>query len=154
MTWITPLYCQQSDATMKAVPEPHRNEIAGSCLTSALRRLSRHRSQSRWPQDFTSRLLDCFDLWTLALGALFGAKAQWTNASPLSVRAFAGMHTTSVRLTPTMRIGYYTTEAIFPVMLYHDPRCFRRGTGAGWSRLGYAAGQVFWTHSDSGRDSS
>jgi hypothetical protein len=30
-------------------------------------------------------------------------------------------------------------------------RPFRRGTGNGLSRLGYAAGQIFWTHTDSGR---
>jgi hypothetical protein len=30
------------------------------------------------------------------------------------------------------------------------PRYFRRGTGGFWPRLGYAAGQVLWTHGDSG----
>ena len=42
------------------------------------------------------------------------------------------------------------TEAIFPTILHQDPRYFRRGTGSGWSRLGYAAGQIFLTHRDSG----
>jgi hypothetical protein len=42
------------------------------------------------------------------------------------------------------------TEAIFPALLHQDPRYFRRGTGSGWSRLGYAMGQIFWTHTDSG----
>jgi hypothetical protein len=42
------------------------------------------------------------------------------------------------------------TEAIYPVILRQDPRYFRRGTGGAWSRLGYAAGQIFWTHTDSG----
>ncbi len=35
-------------------------------------------------------------------------------------------------------------------MFRQDPRCFRRGTGRFGSRLGYATGQVFWTHGDSG----
>jgi len=48
-------------------------------------------------------------------------------------------------------IGDYMTEAVFPTILHQDPRYFRRGTGSGWSRLGYAAGQIFWTHNDSGR---
>ena len=41
------------------------------------------------------------------------------------------------------------TEAIYPAVLHQDPRYFRRGTGGGWSRLGSAAGQIFWTHTDS-----
>jgi hypothetical protein len=36
------------------------------------------------------------------------------------------------------------------VLLHQDPRYFRRGAGSGWSRLGYAMGQIFWTHKDSG----
>ena len=36
-------------------------------------------------------------------------------------------------------------------LLHQDPRYFRRGTGSGWSRIGYAVGQIFWTHTDSGR---
>jgi len=47
-------------------------------------------------------------------------------------------------------IGDYMTEAIFPTILHQDPRYFRRPTGSVWARLGYAAGQIFWTHSDSG----
>src|SRR6202142_965627 len=41
-------------------------------------------------------------------------------------------------------------EGVFPVLLHQDPRYFRRGTGSGWARLGYAMGQIFWTHRDSG----
>jgi len=43
------------------------------------------------------------------------------------------------------------TEAIYPVMLHQDPRYFRRGAGSAWARLASAAGQVFWTHTDSDR---
>jgi hypothetical protein len=49
-----------------------------------------------------------------------------------------------------LAIGNFMTEAIYPTMLHQDPRYFRRGSGSGWSRLGYAAGQIFWTHTDSG----
>jgi hypothetical protein len=48
-------------------------------------------------------------------------------------------------------IGDYMTEAIYPTILHQDPRYFRRGTGTGWSRFGYAIGQTFWTHNDSGK---
>jgi hypothetical protein len=42
------------------------------------------------------------------------------------------------------------TEGVFPTLLHEDPRYFRRGEGSGWSRLGYAVRQIFWTHTDSG----
>ena len=42
------------------------------------------------------------------------------------------------------------TEAIYPSLLRQDPRYFRRGRGSTMTRLGYAAGQLFWTHTDSG----
>ncbi len=43
------------------------------------------------------------------------------------------------------------TEGVFPALLHQDPRYFRKGTGGAWSRLGYAVGQIVWTHGDSGR---
>jgi len=52
---------------------------------------------------------------------------------------------------PTLAIWDYMTEAICPTILHQDPRYFRRGTGSGWSRFGYAVGQIFWTHADSSR---
>jgi len=42
------------------------------------------------------------------------------------------------------------TEAIYPSLLHQDPRYFRRGAGSTMFRLGYAVGQIFWTHKDSG----
>jgi hypothetical protein len=43
------------------------------------------------------------------------------------------------------------TEAVFPAIVRHDQRYVRRGKGSAWSRLGYAAGQIFWTHKNSSR---
>ena len=42
------------------------------------------------------------------------------------------------------------TEGIYPTLFQQDPRYFRRGRGGTLSRLGYAAGQIFLTHGDSG----
>lgn len=42
------------------------------------------------------------------------------------------------------------TEAVFPVLLHQDPWYFRRDVGSGWSRFGYAMGQIFLAHRDSG----
>src|SRR5258708_34255541 len=39
---------------------------------------------------------------------------------------------------------------ISPGVLRQDPRYFRRGKGSRPARLGYAVGQIFWTHTDSG----
>jgi hypothetical protein len=47
-------------------------------------------------------------------------------------------------------IGDYMTEAVFPSLFHQDPRYFRNGKGSGRSRLGYACGQIFWTHTDAG----
>jgi hypothetical protein len=94
--------------------------------------------------------LDSFDRGTIALGVLFGAEAQLTNANPSfgqGVRGYA--HSFATSYTDYV-IGNYMTEAIFPVILHQDPRYFRRGTGRVWSRLGYAASQIVWTHGDSG----
>jgi hypothetical protein len=48
-------------------------------------------------------------------------------------------------------IGDYMSEAVFPILLHQDPRYFRRGSGTGRSRLGYAVKEIFITHNDSGR---
>ncbi|HEX7793030.1 MAG TPA: hypothetical protein VF456_01705, partial [Vicinamibacterales bacterium] len=47
--------------------------------------------------------------------------------------------------------GNIMTEAVFPTILHEDPRYFRQGEGSGWSRLGYAIGQIFVVHTDSAK---
>jgi hypothetical protein len=93
---------------------------------------------------------DAFDRGTVGLAALFGGEGQLTNANrsfgqgaPGFARYFGASYGDFV-------IGDYMTEAVFPTLLHQDPRYFRRGIGSGWSRLGYAMGQIFWTHRDSG----
>jgi hypothetical protein len=102
-------------------------------------------------EKFRIATLDSFDRGTVALGVLFAAEAQLTNSNPSfgqGVRGYAHYFGTAYA---DYVIGDYMTEAVFPTILHQDPRYFRRGTGSGWSRLGYAAGQIFWTHNDSGR---
>jgi hypothetical protein len=80
---------------------------------------------------------------------LFAGEAQLTNATPAfgqGVKGYARYLGTSYA---DFVIGDMMTEAIYPVILHQDPRYFRRGTGSVWSRLGSAAGQIFWTHTDS-----
>jgi hypothetical protein len=93
---------------------------------------------------------DAFDRGTFALAALFAGEAQLTNAAPSfghGVTAYSKYFAAS--LTDFV-VGDLMTEAVYPAALRQDPRYFRRGVGSGWGRLGYAVGQIFWTHTDSG----
>jgi hypothetical protein len=93
---------------------------------------------------------DAFDRGTVGLAVLFGAEGQLTNANRSFGQGGAGYGRYFGTAYGDLVIGDYMTEAVFPSILHQDPRYFRRGTGSGWSRLGYAMGQIFWTHRDSG----
>ncbi len=93
---------------------------------------------------------DAFDRGTFILAAAFGGEAQLTNSEPSfghGAQAYGKYLATSYG---DYMIGDYMTEALFPILLHQDPRYFRRNKGGVLSRLGYAAGQIFWTHSDQG----
>jgi hypothetical protein len=94
---------------------------------------------------------DSFDRGTVMLAAAFAGQAQLTNANRSFGQGAAGYGRYFGTSYADFVIGNYMTEAIYPTILHQDPRYFRRGTGSGWSRLGYAIGQTFWTHADSGR---
>lgn len=93
---------------------------------------------------------DAFDRGSFVLSALFAAKGQLGNSDPSFGQGVTGYGHYFVTSFADWAIGDYMTEAVFPVMLHQDPRYFRRGEGSGISRLGYAVGQIFWTHTDSG----
>jgi hypothetical protein len=93
---------------------------------------------------------DAFDRGTIALAALFAGEGQLTNANRSFGQGGAGYGRYFGAAYGDLVIGDYMTEGVFPTLLHQDPRYFRRGTGSGWSRLGYAMGQIFWTHADSG----
>jgi hypothetical protein len=94
---------------------------------------------------------DTFDRGTFALAAVFAAGGQLQNTERSfgqGVKGYAHYWATEYA---DYAMGNYMTEAIFPSLLHQDPRYFRRGHGSGFSRLGSAVGQIFWTRSDSGR---
>lgn len=93
---------------------------------------------------------DSFDRGTVVLAAIYAAEGQWTNGNRSFGQGAAGFGRYFGAAYGDFVIGNYMTEAVFPTLLHQDPRYFRRGTGSGWSRLGYAVGQIFWTHRDSG----
>jgi hypothetical protein len=94
---------------------------------------------------------DSLDPGTFALAALFGGIGQLTNSNKSFGQGAAGFGRYFGAAFGDFAIGNYMTEAIYPSLLHQDPRYFRRGTGTGWSRFGYAVGQIFWTHRDSGK---
>lgn len=93
---------------------------------------------------------DSFDRGTIALAAFFGGEGQLTNANRAFGQGGAGYARYFGAAYGDLVIGDYMTEGVFPTLLHQDPRYFRRGTGTKRSRLGYAMGQIFWTHRDSG----
>jgi len=94
---------------------------------------------------------DSFDRGTVVLAALFAGDNQLTNANRDFGQGALGYGKYFGTAYGDFLIGDYMTEGVFPALLHQDPRYFRKGTGSGWSRLGYAAGQIFVTHHDSGK---
>ena len=82
---------------------------------------------------------------------MFAADAERTNANPSFGQGVEGYSRSFGASYGDIIIGNYMTEAIYPALLHQDPRYFRRGIGSRWTRLGYAMGQIFWTHTDSDR---
>jgi hypothetical protein len=101
-------------------------------------------------QKFNLAAADSFDRGTFALAAAFAGEGQLMKSNPSfgnGIPAYARYFATSYA---DLAIGDFMTEGIYPSLLHQDPRYFRRGTGSGFARLGYAVGQIFWTHTDSG----
>jgi hypothetical protein len=102
-------------------------------------------------QKFMIATQDSFDRGTVVLAAAFAGEGQLTNANRSFGQGTAGYARYFGTAYADLVIGNYMTEAIYPTLLHQDPRYFRRGTGSGWSRFGYAVGQIFWTHADTSR---
>ena len=101
-------------------------------------------------QKFNLAAADSFDRGTFALAAAFAGEGMLNRSDPSfgnGVQAYSRYFATSYA---DLAIGDFMTEGIYPSLLHQDPRYFRRGTGSGFARLGYAVGQIFWTHTDSG----
>ena len=94
---------------------------------------------------------DAFDPGTVVLGAAFAGQGQLSNANRAFGQGVKGYAQYWVTSYADFVIGDYMTEAVFPSLFHQDPRYFRRGTGTVLGRLGYSAGQIFWTHNDSGK---
>jgi hypothetical protein len=101
-------------------------------------------------EKFTIGLHDSFDRGAIILALAFAGKGQLMNATPSFGQCAAGYAKYFGAGYSDVILGDMMTEAIYPSLLHQDPRYFRKGAGSGWSRLGYAMGQIFVTHKDSG----
>lgn len=94
---------------------------------------------------------DAFDRGTVALAMVFAGEAQLAKADPSFGQGGAGYGRYFGTAYGDYLIGDFMTEGIYPTLLHQDPRYFRKGTGSGWSRFGYAVGQIIFTHNDEGK---
>jgi hypothetical protein len=101
-------------------------------------------------QKFTIGAKDSFDYPLFLLGAATAGLGQITNQNPSFGQGLAGYgHRLGTGYADQV-IGNMLTESIYPSLLHEDPRYFRLGSGAKWSRAWYAATRVFVTRTDSG----
>ena len=101
-------------------------------------------------QKFKIASEDSLDRGTFGLAGLFGGLNQLTDSNKSFGQGVAGFGRYFGASYGDLLIGNYMTEAVYPSILHQDPRYFRRGSGSGFSRFGYAISQIFWTHRDSG----
>jgi len=101
-------------------------------------------------EKFKMATQDATDRGTFLLSGVSAGIGQWTNANPSFGQGAAGYARYFGTSYGDWAIGDYMTVGVFPTLLHQDPRYFRKGTGSGFSRLAYAVGQIFWTHTDSG----
>jgi hypothetical protein len=101
-------------------------------------------------QKFAIGLNDSFDRGSIVLALAIAGKGQLSNSNPSFGQGAQGYGKYFGAAYADIVIGDMFTESIYPSLLHHDPRYFRRGTGGGWSRLGYSMSQIFVTRKDRG----
>jgi len=152
------VFCQPADppaeppAIQPAVqaPEPHASRIFGVIPNYRTSPSLVNYKPLTVKEKFVIAYQDAFDRGTFALAAAFAGEGMLTKSSPSFGEGVEGYAKYWGASFADQAIGDYMTDAVFPSLLHQDPRYFRRGTGSGLSRLGYAMGQIFWTHKDSG----
>jgi hypothetical protein len=145
-------FCQQNgtDSPGASQSEPEKKRIFGIIPNYRTSPTLRGYKPLTPKGKFKIAAEDSFDRGTAVLAAAFAGQAQLTNSNPSFGQGIKGYARNLGTAYGDFVIGNFMTEALYPTILHQDPRYFRRGTGSGWSRLGYAVGQVVWTHKDSG----
>ncbi|HEY1213283.1 MAG TPA: hypothetical protein VGE93_06590 [Bryobacteraceae bacterium] len=134
----------------KNPPEPQRKRIFGIIPNYRTFPSLVHYEPLTPGQKFKISAQDSFDRGTFVLAAAFAGESQLTNANPSFGDGVAAYGRYLGTAYADFVIGDMMTEGLYPTLLRQDPRYFRRGTGSGMARIGYAVGQLFWTHTDSG----
>ena len=94
---------------------------------------------------------DATDPAIFVQSAFLSGIGQATNANPSFGQGMRGYGKRFGGAYADFAIQNMMTEGIFPALLHQDPRYFRRRTGTGRSRLGYAISRLFITRTDSGK---
>jgi hypothetical protein len=124
-------------------PQPERRRIFGIIPNYRTSPSLKNYEPITSREKFKMASQDALNCGTIALAALVGGEGQLTNANRSFGQGGAGFGRYFGAAFGDFIIGDYMAEWVFPTLLHQDPRYFRRGTGTGWSRLGYAMGQVF-----------
>ncbi len=91
---------------------------------------------------------DSIDPYTFVLAGFYAGIAQWQDDYPAWRLGSGGYAKRFGAAYADQAVGNYLTEGILPALLHEDPRYFRRGTGGGWARIGYALTRVMITRTD------
>src|SRR6516165_3921647 len=94
---------------------------------------------------------DTTDRAIFVQAAFLAGIGQWTNDNPSFGQGMEGYAKRYAASYADFAIQNFMTEGLFPTVLHQDPRYFRRRTGTGRSRLGYAVSRLFITRTDSGK---
>jgi hypothetical protein len=101
-------------------------------------------------QKYTIALKDTFNYPSYFLAGFFSGISQLNNSNPSfgqGVKGYARRYASGVA---DQDLGNFMTVAILPSLLHEDPRYFRKSSGSGKSRFGYALTRVFVTRTDAG----
>jgi hypothetical protein len=101
-------------------------------------------------QKFAIAAKDSFDWPSYILAGGLAGLSQLENSEQSFGQGLKGYAKRYAGGVGDQVVGNMMTEAIFPVWLKEDPRYFRKGSGSGMSRLGYAMSRVFVTRTDGG----
>jgi hypothetical protein len=132
-------------------PEPPKKRIFGLLPNNRTAPSLKNYKPLTAGEKFKIAWQDCVDRGTFMLAAAFGAEGLLTDANPSFGSGVSGYLRYSGASYADWADGNLMTEAVYPTIVHEDPRYFRQGEGSKWSRLGYAMGQIFVTHTDSGK---
>jgi hypothetical protein len=140
----------KSNATSQDEPPPSKTKRVFGIIPNNRTSDDKERKALTPKQKLALASDDTFDPGTYVVAAGFAGYGQLRDSTPSFGHGVKGYARYWVASYADLALGNMMTEAAYPIVLHQDPRYFRRGTGSTWSRLGFAAGQIFVTHSDTG----